>query len=377
MLILFFIMIFISIAGLFSGCFLLWNLPYIPTKIKKRSLNSSLSIVIPARNEAGNLSKVLSSIKKQSVQPYEIIVVDDQSTDETVQVAQEFTVTISKTDLYNEDGSHKTGKSAACWVGAKQSKGEWILFLDADTSFETEDSLERICETFSSKKQSSGLLSIQPYHKIRSVYETFSIVFNILVLAGMNRFSLLRNRLPERGAFGPFLLCTREQYFQVGGHRKIVDSHMDDIELAKLFQKMEFPVFTYGGKGSVAFRMFPDGFTQLVLGWSKSIIHGAVGTHPVVWAAIILWINAGLFTPILLVLSFYSNSIYIISVSVGLIVAYGCGFAWLADKVGEFPTWSFFLYPIFILGFLLLFTGSLIQVYFFRAVYWRGRKIEL
>lgn len=373
---LFSVLIIISILGLLSGCFLLWNLPLIPEIIPEKVSEISLSIIIPVRNEAKSLVHILSSIKKQSCQPVEVIVVDDQSTDATVQTAHEFDVIVSTSDNYNEDGKQKTGKSAACWVGAKQSRGEWLLFLDADTYFEKADSLERVCSVYTANGM-SGLLSIQPYHTIQSIYETISIICNILVLAGMNRFTPLRERLPKRGAFGPFLLCNRKDYVQIGGHKAIVDSHMDDIELAKNFQQKGLPVTIYGGKGSVAFRMFPDGLIQLVQGWSKSLIHGSAGTHPVVWTAIMLWISAGLITPMSMVLASYSNSIGSLIISLGLSVIYGWGFSWLANKVGKFPLWSFFLYPFFILSFLILFIWSFVQVHIFHHISWRGRKIKL
>lgn len=373
---LFSILIVISLIGLLSGYFLLRDLPYIPEIIPEKVSEISLSIIIPARNEAKSLVHTLSSIKKQSCQPVEVIVVDDQPIDATVQTAHEFDVIVSTTDNYNEDGKQKTGKSAACWVGAKQSRGEWLLFLDADTYFEKTDSLERVCSVYTANGL-SGLLSIQPYHTIQSIYETISIVCNILVLAGMNRFTPLKDQLPKRGAFGPFLLCTRKEYFQIGGHQNCIDSHMDDIELAKSFQQKNLPVTIYGGKGSISFRMFPDGLTQLIQGWSKSIIHGSVGTHPIVWSAIILWISAGLLTPIALVLAFYSISIASLIISLGLSIAYGWGFALLANKVGKFPLWSFFFYPLFILAFLILFSWSFIQVHILHHISWRGRKIKL
>ena len=90
-----------------------------------------VSVIIPARNEEANLQRCLQSLVAQTAPPLELIVVDDHSTDRTRSIAQSFpTVRVLEADPLPDGWS---GKSNACWTGAKLAKGKWLLFTDADT----------------------------------------------------------------------------------------------------------------------------------------------------------------------------------------------------------------------------------------------------
>ena len=77
------------------------------------------------------------------------------------------------------------GKPWACWQGSQKAAGDIFLFLDADTSLEPEG-LSKIVSTYLEKE---GLLSIQPFHKMKRRYERLSAIFNIITMAGMNAFT--------------------------------------------------------------------------------------------------------------------------------------------------------------------------------------------
>lgn len=366
-----FIIGLILFFGFFGGFFFLWKIPQISVNDKVTTM-PSISIIIPARNEEKSLPHLLQSLKDQSLSPLEIIVVDDESTDRTAAVAEAFGATVLS--AAEAELKHK-GKSAACWIGAKKAKGDWFIFLDSDTYFVHKHALRSISETYIEKNE-SGLLSIQPYHEIEHVYETLSIVLNIIVMAGLNRFSFLNGKLPHRGAFGPFLLTTQEQYEEVGGHYAIMDSHMDDIELAKLFKGKGWPVFVYGGKQAIHFRMFPGGFTQLVNGWTKSLIHGAKGTHPAIHITIGFWITGVFVASFLLFFSVTFVNTLSILLFMTIYISYCIQFRCLMNKVGTFPLWTIFVPIIYISVFLFLYLWAVVQVYIVKKVRWRDREIN-
>ena len=83
------------------------------------------------------------------------------------------------------------GKPWACWQGAQQAGGDLLLFLDADTWLEP-DGLERLVQEYLAQ---GGLLSVQPFHRVRQLYEELSAFFNIVQIAGMNAFTPLGDRL--------------------------------------------------------------------------------------------------------------------------------------------------------------------------------------
>src|ERR1700722_14931284 len=98
-----------------------------------------VSIVIPARNEEMNIGNCLQSLTSQRGICFEIIVVDDASTDRTREIAQSFaSVRVLTTWLYlyaskSLPGARWTGKNIALFVGARSASAPWILFTDADT----------------------------------------------------------------------------------------------------------------------------------------------------------------------------------------------------------------------------------------------------
>ena len=86
----------------------------------------SISIIIPVYNSAGYISRAIDSVLAQTHLPDEIIIVDDGSTDNTVQVIQQYEPKIKLIQQAN------TGASAARNTGIEAATGEWIAFLDAD-----------------------------------------------------------------------------------------------------------------------------------------------------------------------------------------------------------------------------------------------------
>ena len=160
------------------------------------------SIIIPARNEQNNLPKLLGSIAAQSVRPLEVIIVDDASTDQTAAVAAQHGATVIASQPLPPGWR---GKTWACQQGADAARGDILLFVDADTWFET-DGLERILGLYS-----EGALSVGPYHTVQKPYEELSAFFNVIMTAGT---------VPD-GLFGQMLLVDRESYRRVGGHETV------------------------------------------------------------------------------------------------------------------------------------------------------------
>lgn len=362
--------------SLISGFFMLWKIPVISRNNQKVTKQfPSISIVIPVRDEENNISTLLDSLKMQSLQPEQIIVVDDESSDRTVEVASKYDVQI-KTKELDQKKLYLTGKTAACYRGAKVAKGDLLIFIDADTYLNHENSLQDIVIEFE-KCNFSGLFTLQPYHYTVKFYEKLSAPMNMIVAAGLNSFTPLKRKLTAGGAFGPFLMCSAEEYRMTGGHKKILDSHLDNFMLAKLYQAQSLPVYNIGGKGSVSFRMYPDGPKQWLLGWSKSISSGSAHTHPLVMSAIGTWISGGFILPVLLGFAAYlSAPVWTVILSC-FYFFYAAQFLWLARKVGRFPVWLFAIYPILLIAFVIVFTWSSIQVHLLHSVLWRGRKINV
>ena len=227
---------------------------------------SSLSIVIPTRNEEDNLPRLLQSIAVSEVRATEILVVDDASTDNTAPIARSLGATVI-TSVPLPEGW--TGKAWACHQGAQRAIGDHLLFLDADTFF-VDRGLDRLVVRWLRERDPGLVLSLLPYHAMSVTYEQLSLFFNVLMAAGAGGFGLLS----EPQLFGQSLLIAKDTYFAVGGHAAVRGFVLENLNLAHVIRASGARILCLGGRGTLHMRMFPEGHGQMSDSWTKAFIHG-------------------------------------------------------------------------------------------------------
>ncbi|GGN98154.1 glycosyltransferase [Saccharibacillus kuerlensis] len=358
----------IGFAAVIIGVLMFWSLPVPVSSSKSATRLPFLSIIIPARNEEGRILPLLQSLREQRFTQFEILVVDDDSTDSTAAVAESFGAKVLQ--------NNGAGKSSACWYGAEQAQGSWLLFLDADTRFESADGLSHLLH-FYQEKGARGVTALQPFHTVERLYEYISVVFNIIVVVGMNLFTIWGSRFRTAGSFGPCILCNRDDYFLSGGHKKIEGAIMDDLALGEAFLEQDLPVRCLGGKGIISLRMYPEGVRSLIEGWCKSFAVGSKSTHPIVMLMVILWISGSFIAAAALISSLIAWNPASILFSGILYILYAIQTAWFAGRIGNFKMAVFPFYPILFLFFVGIYLYSFIRVNIFHSVNWKGRKIKV
>ena len=323
-----------------------------------------LSIIIPARNEDQNLPTLLRSLAAQTIRPCEIIVVNDASTDRTAEVAREFgTQVINSQHL--PDGWR--GKTWACHQGAQAATGELFLFLDADTWFEPEG-LRRVLAEF--QAAGGGVLSIAPHHAVRHFHEQFSAFFNLVMLAGTGAFTILGDRFTPRGLLGQFLLIERNAYERVGGHEAVKGRILENFWLAEQLRAVGVPLRCRVGRGVFAFRMYPQGWCEVVDGWTKGFASGAGQTPLPILLLIIAWM-IGLMT-VLLGLAFGSQPLLWFVVYAFCVTQV----AWLLRRAGTFHWGTALFYPAPLIFYFVVFARSVSRTRNNQTVAWKGRQIH-
>jgi len=363
------LMAYLVLIFWFFGFIFFWKVHY-PKSIRRLDeTSSSISIIIPARNEERNLTRLVQSIKDQNLKAHEIIVIDDHSKDLTAEMGRMAgCMVIPSKDL--PEGW--TGKPWACWQGAQKATGDIFLFLDADTFLEPEG-LSKIVSTYLEK---GGLLSVQPFHKMKRMYERLSAIFNLITVGGMNAFTPFGPRLKPTGAFGPCMICSRKDYFKVGGHEKARGEVLESLTIGKEFLRANRKVNCYGGKGTISFRMYPDGFQSLVEGFGKGFGTGANAMSMVGLFMIAGWVFGGVsVTRHVVQPAIMGNRI----ASVGwlvLYVLYLFQLHWMLRRIGNFGFLTALLFPIPLIFFVFVFAYSIVRIFFVRRVRWKGRDVK-
>ncbi len=361
--------------ALISGLAMLWKVPLIGrSKVSDpQATPMTVSVIIPARNEEHRLSPLLKSLAGQDYRPLEILVVDDHSSDGTARVARQGGATVVAAAEISEGW---IGKTRACWSGAQAASGDILVFLDADTRLDHPDSFCRLLNAYN-QTGANGMLSVQPYHTVKRLYESFSAIFNIILMAGMNRFTIFGKRLKGAGAFGPCIICRRADYFSTGGHEAVRGAVLDDLAIGQLFQNQSLPVNCFAGRGVISFRMYAENFGQLVEGWTKNFGSAATVTHPLIIVMLIFWIGAGLSTPLDFLQAIVSGEPLRIILYALACLAFMLEMFWLARQFGNFHPLLLVLYPVQFYFFLILFAWSLFRCKVLHSVRWRGRKIKV
>ena len=351
------------------GFYLLWKIPY-PRKEDRRDIPlGGLSVIIPARNEEQNLARLLRSLEGQEMKPREVILVDDHSQDATPEIARKGGCRV----IPSEDlPAGWTGKPWGCWQGARQAQGALFLFLDADTFLE-EDGLGKLVSTYLKGK---GLLTVQPYHRMEKPYERLSAIFNLIILAGMNTFTPRGSKGKPAGAFGPCNLCSREDYFAAGGHEKVKGEVLESLGLAKEFQKRNLPIHCYGGKGTISFRMYPEGVRSLVEGFSKGFGTGARAVSLAALLPVVCWVTGGMAVTRHIFQSFVGGDFIRLSQAGLLYGLYAFQIHWMLRRIGNYGFIPAVLFPLPLLFFVVVFSLSVFRIFLRGKVRWKGREVK-
>lgn len=348
-------------VGLPSGFLLIRRVPIcLPAQSHDAA---SLSIIIPARNEEDNLPRLLQSIAASAVQPVEILVVDDASTDKTGTIAQSLGATVITSATLPAGW---TGKAWACQQGAQRAIGDHLLFLDADTFF-VDRGLDRLITRWLAERDPGLVLSVLPYHAMSATYEQLSLFFSALMAAGAGGFGLVS----EPRLFGQSLLISKETYFAVGGHAAVRGFVLENLNLAHLIRATGAPILCLGGRGTLHMRMFPEGLGQMSDSWTKAFIHGAAVTDRFVLMSAVVWISALWSAALLLIVPRDYGRLGLAAVYLMLSLQ----LVWIARKLGSYRFLTCLLYPLPLGYYCAVFGRSAARRALHRKTVWRGREV--
>src|SRR5579863_841522 len=230
------------------------------------ALGPVVSVIVPARNEEECLGACLRSLVEQAGVGFEVVVVDDASTDQTREIAESF-AGVQVVDAGPLPAGW-SGKNNALTAGVRQAKGEWLLFTDADTVHGPGSLARALAEA---RAQGAALLSYSPQQEVHGFWERAVMPVIFAELAGRYRPAEVSDPAsPKAAANGQYILVLREAYEAVGGHAAIAGDLLEDVALARAVKRSGRKIFFRFGGDAVRTRMYRS-FAQLREGWTKNL----------------------------------------------------------------------------------------------------------
>lgn len=317
-----------------------------------------VSIIIPARNESHNVDRILSSLENLNYPRYEVLLVDDGSTDETYNQALKYQQVQVLRSSKRPPGW--LGKSWACHQGALKAQGEYLLFTDADT-YHFPDSLKRALDFM--RIRQCAMISAIPYHSNPSWWETGLGPFQLLVFLASGAFS--RPRPGRLYAIGQYLLFERGAYQAIGGHEAICQEAAEDLALAERLVRSDHKFEVYQSSDLYQVRMYSS-FSEFWAGWRRIFWAGFYKSSVESLAVMVLVINCVLFGGLWGYEALVSG-LYII------LVLY---FLSRQSKIGRFHVLGAAFFPVSVLIFCLVSFQAAMDHVLKRPVLWKGREIQ-
>ncbi len=234
-----------------------------------------VSVVLPARNEAAHISACMAALRNTTWPNWELIVVNDGSTDDTGALARASAASDPRVRVIDAPplAAGWFGKQWACHTAMQVARGEWLLFTDADTRHAPE-LIARMMRVRG--ERNADLLSVSGTQEMVTFWERAvqPVVFALILARFGGARSLEAARRPEDVvANGQCFLMSRAVYDAIGGHEAVRDTVAEDLMMAQRIVQSGRRVSLALGQSHLSTRMY-DGWDSLVRGWRKNVYAG-------------------------------------------------------------------------------------------------------
>ncbi|MEX0905065.1 MAG: glycosyltransferase family 2 protein [Balneolaceae bacterium] len=303
------------------------------TSLPKKSESGShkISVCIPARNEEKNIGQLLDAVCTQSYNHFDVHVLDDQSTDSTPSILNEYSQKFpGLLNVYK--GKDKpddwVGKPWACSQLAEKSDGDILLFLDADTIPEP-GFLSRTEQAFS--EYQLDMLTVWPRQIMKSfweqavlpiVYYSFLTILPTIYVYRKPRWmpaSLYRRMASVfAAACGQCIAFTRTAYQCIGGHQSVKSIVLEDVEIARQTRRKGLHLRMFEGVDSISCRMYRSE-SEIFEGLRKNLLAGFNHSIPRLSAGLLFHLIVFVLPFFTLITSLLLPDAFLFFLSVGIV----------------------------------------------------------
>ena len=351
---------------------------------QKQPEQTLVSVCIPARNEERNIERCLNAVVSQDYPNLEILVLDDQSEDDTGRIIQRFADENSHLTLLRgrDRPSGWLGKPWACRQLADQTTGDILVFIDADCFLE-EEALSRLVQSF--QEDELDALTVWPRQILGSFWEKVLIpavyyaLLAFLPAAYVHRKprwmpGFIHKKISHwfAAACGQCIAFKRSAYAGIGGHASVKNEIVEDVALAKLLKRQGLKIKMFHGVGTVSCRMYSNE-NEIFEGFRKNFFAGfGYRTFPFLLAGFIhLWVYV---LPVLLLPAVILTTSPLLLVLLPTLILIGLH-RLLLNLIFDWPLHYFWAQPLAVLWFTRLSVTTLVDFYRSRTIQWKNRDI--
>jgi len=337
--------------------------PKLPRVVKH--YQDKVSILIPARDEAADILELLISIKNQDYSNYEVIVLDDNSSDNTFETVADFCLVNPQFKVVkgNKLPQNWLGKNYACYQLSQLATGKYLLFIDAD------ETIKRGLINSSIARMEMGnlaLLSVFTNQTMKSIGERLTVPLMHFILLNLLPLRLVKlSKNPAlAAASGQCMFFNAENYQENQWHERVKHQVVEDVEIMKLVKQEKFNAEALLANGLIYCRMYKN-LSESLNGFSKNLLAG-FGNNIIILLFYQLLVTIG---PVILILNF---NIALLVLPLTLIVLSRMMISYLS---GQNVLVNLILHPFQMLFFLIISIIS-IKKHIFKTGTWKGRTIK-
>mgnify|MGYP004702007323 CR=1 FL=1 len=324
-----------------------------------------LSVLIPVRNEEKTLPLLLEDLKQVSYPNIEIIVCDDNSTDNTPNILTSYSKKMPGLRYFRgqELPEGWLGKNYACHQLAQQARGDFFLFLDADVRVSAKMPAKAI---YYMQRLNMNLVSVFPTQNMQSFGELITVPVMNWILLSLLPLPLVRHTgfASLSAANGQFMLFNADNYRQNKWHQAVKNEATEDIVISRLIKKRRGKVSTLTGGSDVFCRMY-ESSGEAMGGFSRNVHQYFGGSRLAMifftFTVLIGWI------PVWLHFSWEGIRWYLIMVTANRV------FVAMASRQKSISVW---LHPLQMINFAIITVLNTIQK-IKGNIEWKGRKIGI
>ena len=343
-----------------------------------------ISIIVPARNEEESIRETLMQLLALDYSNYEVIAVNDRSTDRTGQIMEEVAASsqslvlpklglpklgLLKVIHISELPAGWLGKTHAMWMAGQQASGDWLLFTDADVLFKP-DSLRRavayaIAERADHVVLFPRMIMKEPGGRMMIAF------FQVLFVFGHRPWKVADPKARDHMGVGAFNLVRRQVYDAVGTYRALRMEVIDDMKLGKVIKNAGFVqrnvfgedlISLHWAKGAfgIVDNLTKNFFAVLSFQWWRTVVT-VVGLG---------FLNLGPFLGVWLAHG-WARVPYAIALASLFAIYRGMSFR------SPVPPYYFFLHPVGTSLFMYILLRSMFHALWNDGIVWRGTKYSL